>query len=146
VEMASWVTRFSTNDGLFASLLYLCSLADAKAKAYASSPDSTDKLGEWMLEEAKLMPFMAPSAVGIRGRQLMDLWRHAWTEDGRPPSDAVLRRQMERMVISGELVLVERNKRTGDLYRLPDPDTLGGESDERPVEEPAADAEDLPEF
>lgn len=140
VEMAAWVTRFDTNDGLFASFSHLCSLADAKAKAYSKSLGSPDKLSEWILEEAKLMPFMASTGIGIRGRQLMALLQQAWTQDGQPPGDGPLRKQFLRMVQSGQLILVEENKRSGDLYRLPDPDTLGGEPDGRAAT--ADDAED----
>lgn len=120
VEMASWVARFSINDGLFASFDYLCSLVDAKAKAYSKTPEIESKLGDWMLEEAKLMPFMASTSSGIRSKQLMALWQHAWTVDEKIPSDSTLRRQLEKLVEAGQIVVVERNKRMGDLYQLPD--------------------------
>lgn len=137
VEMAAWVSRFSTNDGLFASLMYLGSLADAKARAYAKSPDSASKLGSWLIEEAKLMPFMASTGIGIRGRQLMALLQQAWTEEGPAPSDSLLRKALADLVESGQLQLVEKNQRGGDLYRLSDPDTLGGEPDGRRSAEPS---------
>jgi hypothetical protein len=141
VEMAAWIGRFSTNDGLFASFSYLCSLADAKAKAYAKSPDNDDKLAAWLLEEAKLMPFMAPTAVGIRQKQLISLWQLAWTEDDKIPSSTTIRRRMDEMTAAGQLVLLEENKRIGNLYRLPDPDTLGGEPDDGPTEVADTEAE-----
>lgn len=135
VEMAAWVTRFSTGDGLFASFMHLCSLADAKARAYAKSPDNADKLSEWVLEEAKLMPHMESTSIGIRFSQLASLLQQAWTLDDPAPSVAVLRARVQKMVESGKLVCVEKSLKTGDLYRLPDPDTIEGDSDDgTPIE------------
>lgn len=130
VEMPAWIARFSTNDGLFASFNHLCSVADAKAQAYAKSPDKENKLGDWILEEAKMMPFMAATSTGIRARQLTSLLQHAWTVDDKTPSDSTVRRQLLALVHSGQLVMVEENKRTGDLYRLPETTLFGEDPDD----------------
>jgi hypothetical protein len=140
VELPSWITRFDTNDGFFASFSHLCSLADAKARAYSKSPDNDSTLSEWVLEEAKHMPAMASISTGMRFRQLVSLLQQAWTVDDKAPAESTLRRQIQQMVQAGQLVLVEQNRRSGDLYRLPDPDLPefdfpGGEPDER-VEDP----------
>lgn len=135
VELPAWVTKFSTNDGLFASLTYACSLVDAKAKAYAKSGGNENKLSDWMLEEAKLMPFMKHTSTGIRQKQLIALWQQAWTVDEKIPSEATLRRRIDQMIETGQILLLEESRKNGNLYRLPDPDTLGGDDDGRPTGE-----------
>jgi len=72
---------------------------------------------------------------------LISLWQLAWTEDDKIPSSTTIRRRMDEMTAAGQLVLLEENKRIGNLYRLPDPDTLGGEPDDGPTEVADTEAE-----
>jgi hypothetical protein len=138
VELPAWVTRFSLNDGLFASMTHLCSLADAKAKAYAHAPENTEKLESWMLEEMIGMPALKPlTGSGLRSKPLMAFLQQSWTiDDKSAPSESTLRRQIEKLVEIGRLDVLEENKRTGNLYRLREP------TDDEPESPPAHDETD----
>lgn len=119
VELPAWILRFSTNDGIYASIRYLCSLSDAKARAFARSSGDPERLREWLAVEFAGMPAMASSSSGMRYKTLVTLLQQNWTvEDREPPSDSTIRRQLQVMVDSGEIILLERNKKHGDLYRL----------------------------
>lgn len=121
VEMKAWIIRFSTNDGIYASIRYLCTLADAKAHAFAKSSGDPDRLKEWLLAEFIGMPAMLSTSSGMRYKTLVTLLQQNWTVAGKePPSDSTIRRQLQVMVDAGEVVVLERNKRHGDLYRMAD--------------------------
>jgi len=125
VEMPAWVTKFSSHDGLFQSVSYLCKLTEAKARAYAESSSDVSKLQEWMLEVCLTMPAMLPGPgnPGFRSKQLFLMLQQAWTEEDKPaPSESTLRRQAQLLVESGKLLVLEQNKRYGDLYQLADLD------------------------
>lgn len=136
-EVPAWVSRFSINDGFFGSFGYLCSLADAKARDYARSPESPEKLRAWMLEEIRTMPGMDATSSGLRFKHLLGLLQANWTvEDTSPPSESNLRRQLDTLVSTGILDLLHKDRRLGDLYRLKEPD-----DEPTPPAAPAADPE-----
>ena len=127
VEMPAWVVKFKTNDGLFTSMDYLCKLAEAKAQAYAESAGDVSKLQAWIVEECLGMPAMSasPGSPGFRSKQLFLMLQQAWNIPGKqPPSDSTLHRQMQALVTSGRIEMLEESKRYGNLYRLaPEPDS-----------------------
>lgn len=128
VEMPSWVTKFATNDGLFTSIDYLCKLTEAKAQAYAESGGDVSKLQEWILEECLAMPAMLPGrgSPGFRSKQLYLMLQQAWSiPDKSPPSEATLYRQIQKLVTDGKILVVEKNRHHGDLYKLTDEAALG---------------------
>lgn len=131
LEMPAWVTRFSSNDGLFQSMVYLCRLVEAKAQAYVESGGDVTKLQEWIIESCLTMPAMLPGPgnPGFRTKQLHLMLQQSWTsEEKSAPSDATLNRQIQALVTSGRLELLEESKRFGNLYRLaevPDVDESG---------------------
>jgi hypothetical protein len=78
-----------------------------------------ERLREWLAVEFAGMPAMSSSSSGMRYKTLVTLLQQNWTvEDKEPPSDSTIRRQLQVMVDSGEIILLERNKKHGDLYRL----------------------------
>lgn len=132
VEMPSWVTKFSSNDGLFQSVSYLCKLTEAKAREYSESGGDVSKLQEWIIESCLSMPAMLPGPgnPGFRSKQLFLMLQQSWTLEDKPaPSEATLRRQVDALVESGKVLLLEKSQRHGNLYQLADPGT-----DEEPVE------------
>jgi hypothetical protein len=121
LELPSWVARFSTNDGLFTSVQYLCKLSEARATAYAESGGDAKKIEEWILEECFAMPAMAPGpgTPGFRTKQLTLMLQQAWTVPGKPaPSESTIHRHIGKLVEDGKLVMTEQNKRIGGLYKV----------------------------
>lgn len=121
LEMPAWVATFSSNDGLFQSLTYTCALADARARAYAESSGDATKLKAWIVEACYSMPAMLPGPgnPGFRSKALYLMLQQAWTVPDKPaPSEDTLRRQVQALVNEGVIVLLEENKRSGNLYRL----------------------------
>ena len=141
IELPAWVVRFSTNDGLFASMRYLCSLADAKAKTAATFPDTEKWRLDWLLEACKAMSGMAVHSSGMDSHTLFTLLQDAWTvPDKKPPSVSTLRRDFQKLLAAG---CVERVGRKGnhDTYRLMEIDDDGPEPtayDQRPRGDPAS--------
>jgi hypothetical protein len=121
LEMPAWVATFSSNDGLFQSLRYTCKLTDARARAYSESYGDSAKLKAWIVEACLTMPAMHPGTgnPGFRSKALHLMLQQAWTlPDKPPPSDSTLHRQIQSLVNDGVIVMVEENKRNGNLYRL----------------------------
>jgi hypothetical protein len=125
VEMPAFVVRFSTNDGMFVSLSYSAKLIEAKAMEYSRSHGDPTKLSSWMIEAMFSMPAMRATGPGLRFKQLVALLVAGWTEEGSPPSEATIRRQILTMAENNEIQIVETNKRLGNLYRLVESDDEG---------------------
>lgn len=126
VEMPAWVTKFSSNDGLFQSIEYLCKLSEAKARDYSESGGDVSKLQEWILESCLSMPAMLPGvgSPGFRSRHLYLMLQQSWNvEDKAPPSQATLRRNVQALIDSGKIVVLDKSMRHGDLYRLAEEET-----------------------
>jgi hypothetical protein len=124
VEMPAWVTTFSSNDGLFQSMTYLCKLSEIKAREYAESGGDANKLQAWIVEACMSMPAMLPGPgnPGFRSKQLFLMLQQAWNiPDKPPPSEATLYRQMQALVGAGKLVVLDDNRRHGNLYQLAQP-------------------------
>lgn len=123
VEMPAWVSKFSSNDGLFQSVTYLCRLSEAKAKAYAESNDDPNKLQDWIIQSCLEMPAMLPGPgnPGFRTKQLMLMLQQSWTVPDKPaPSEATMHRHIVSLVASKKLILKEESRRLGNLYQLAD--------------------------
>ena len=121
-EMPAWVSRFSSNDGLFDSIGYLCKLSEARAHAYAESNGDVSKLQAWVVEELSSMSGMTPG-TGMRFKQLVPLLQQSWTVEGRSaPTESTLRRTFKELTEAGYLIKSEENKRYGDMFVLNDAD------------------------
>lgn len=120
-EMPTWVTEFQDNDGMFTTLLYRSALAERKAAAFASSHGDPEKFAEWVNTALENMPVMHHSTgTGLRTRYLITLLHNSWPDKSKPaPSESTFRRQLDQMVVNGQLEVLETNKKMGDLYRLP---------------------------
>lgn len=121
LEMPAWVTRFSSNDGLFQSMEYLCRLSEAKAHAYVESGGDPNKLKAWIIESCLTMPAMHPGIgnPGFRFKQLVLMLQQDWKIPDKPaPAEETLRRHIKKLVEEGLLMVVEENQRHGNLYRL----------------------------
>ncbi|TXH08073.1 MAG: DUF3854 domain-containing protein [Hyphomicrobiaceae bacterium] len=131
-ELQPWFTEFSTNDGFYIGIKYTGIVNETRAKAYKSSKGDPRVLERWISDTIVTMPVMQGStgAPGLRTKQLIDALKALWTE-GAPPSDASIRRRMDALVEEGVLVILEKDKRLGDLFRLhPSAErTVGGETE-----------------
>lgn len=131
-ELQPWFTEFNTNDGFYVGIKYTGIVNEARAKAYKTGKGDPRVLERWISDTIVTMPVMQGStgAPGLRTKQLIDALKALWTE-GAPPSDASIRRRMDALVEEGALVILERDRKLGDLYRL-DPSaerTIGGETE-----------------
>lgn len=120
-EMSAWLTKFTDHDGFYITLEYSSQLSEARASSYAKSHGDPKKLGAWMAVALSEITAIQPSGSGIRSKELIRLLQVAWpTKQGRSPSDSTLRRHLDRMTESGELSVIDRNQKLGDLYMLPE--------------------------
>jgi hypothetical protein len=122
-EMPPWVVKFATNDGLFTSMTYLCGLAEAKARAYSESGGDSTKMHDWIMEECYAMPAMqaGPANPGFRTKQLYLMLQQSWNVEGQTaPSDSTLQRHLNDLVKQKRMVLIEENRKFGNLYQLAD--------------------------
>lgn len=121
LEIPSWVTRFSSNDGLFQSISYLSKLSEAMARSYAESNGDVTKLQEWIVGACLGMPAMLPGVgnPGFRSKALYLMLQQSWDlSDTSPPSESTLRRQVQALIDQGRIVIRDKSQRHGDLYQL----------------------------
>lgn len=119
LELPTFISRFTSNDGMYHSLSYVANAADFKAKAVISSGGDPAKLSSWIMEEMLTMPSMGPEGSGLRQTALIKLLRQAWPEDSEPPSDYVIRSRLSKMTEEGTLTVLESDRKNGNLMRLP---------------------------
>lgn len=119
MEMDSWMTTFDVGDGLFYSLRYIGLLKDRRASEYTRSHGSSIKFEKWAKTALARMPAMLPTGSGLRTKQLSVLLTAAWPElDGeKAPSDSTIQRQIKIMADTGDLEMLDVNKKLGNLYR-----------------------------
>ena len=138
MELPAWLTRVSRNEGKFVNIVTIGNVTEITAKEYAASPGDPEKLEAWVVAELASMPAMRPRGSGLRSTQLIKLLQAAWpVESKNPPSPSTLRRRLDAMVESGDMEMVNANKRLGDLFRLTDdpaPEKQLGEVDEKDKE------------
>jgi len=123
LEMPTFISRFSNNDGMFHSISYLAQANEHKAAAAIASHGDAAKVEAWMTEEMIAMPAMGPEGSGLRQKALIALLRQAWPSgDESLPSESRLRTLLMQMMEAGRLHLLEEDRRHGPLYRLPIPE------------------------
>lgn len=118
IELPSWLTRFSTNDGQYATIDYTGRVAESKARAYSESSGDTAKLAGWVWESLQAIPMMDTTGPGVRTGALISLLQANWTIDEKAPSESSLKRQMDRFLAEGVVEVMEENKRLGNLWRI----------------------------
>jgi hypothetical protein len=118
-EPETCISEFRTNDGFFASVNYGGKVAEEAAKEYASSGGDATKFAAWFTAQLAGMPAMHPTGSGLRTKNLLVLLQAAWpASEGSPPAPRTFQRRIEMMVESGELEILEENKKHGNLYRF----------------------------
>lgn len=130
-EMPTWVSTFTDNDGLFSALTYKGALAERRASEYLSSHGDPAKFAAWVRSALESMPVMSHGASGLRTKNLLALLQASWPDKkAKAPSESTIRRQLDNMVMNGDIEVLETNKRVGDLYRLANIPIIGSEFEE----------------
>lgn len=118
-EMPTWVSAFEDHDGMWSALRYKGLLAERKAAAYTASRGDPAKFAEWAKTALESMPAMHHPQPGLRTKNLIVLLQNSWPDrDISAPSESTIRRHLDSMIASGDIEVLEFNKRLGDLYRL----------------------------
>lgn len=132
MELPAWAVAFNTNDGLFFNMKYAGLLAEIKAKEYSKTTDP-HKLMAWAIQAMSTMSGLKAStgSPGLRTGNLISLLSATWpTTEGKPPSEATIRRVVNTLAEKGHLSCVEENRHTGNLYQLTDEQIVGSSEED----------------
>jgi hypothetical protein len=119
--LPAWITKFQEHDGFYVTLEYSGLLSESRASAYVRSHGDPKKLREWMAVALQEVIAIQPTGSGIRSKDLIRLLQAAWpNKKGSAPSDSTLYRHLSAMTETGDIVVLDKNQRLGDLYQLPE--------------------------
>lgn len=118
-EPPPFVSAFSTNDGLYASVEFRSLLSAATASTYVTTRDPVKGIS-WITAAMGTMATLAPSSSGLRVPALTALLQAAWpSETGHaPPSERTIAAQLDKMIETGTLEMLDDSPRHGALLRF----------------------------